>query len=134
MWPFTRFQAWEPTEPVAPVDVCDLLTALRALKDDPLTEGFEADSSSGMYSSIRIRFSGVVVAEISHLWTAGDAPRITAEGYELGEPLFQIMQAIVDENTRRVAAKKEIEYTTARTALVKARAALAARETKEGKE
>ena len=131
MWPFTCFQDREPTEPVLPVDVCGLLTALQNLKDDPLTKGFEAEASIGMYGTSRIRFSGVAVAEIAHLWTAGDHPRITAEGYELGEPLFQIMQAIVDENTRRVVAKKEMEHATARTALETAKAALAARETKE---
>jgi len=137
MWPFLSSRPYatpKPApEPEAPVDVCKLLSALCALKDDPLTKGFEAHSSDRMYGTSRIRFFGVLVAEISHLWTAGDYPSLTKEGYDLGAPLFQVMQTIIDEHNRRVAEKQELDRATAKAALEEARAALAARET-EGDE
>jgi hypothetical protein len=127
MWSLTKRQPCEQPEPKDPVDVCSLLDALISLKNTPLKDDFKVETNLGMYGRTRILFAGVVVAEISHLWTEGDRPRITEDGYVLGEPLFQAMQAIINEYEQLKTQKKAEEQARAKAALEAASARLAAR-------
>jgi hypothetical protein len=106
MWSFIKRKPYEQPEPKDSVDVCSLLDALKSPKDTPLKDDFKVETNLGMYGRTRILFADVVVAEISHLWTEGDRPRITEDGYALGEPLFQAMQAIINEHDQ-IKIKKE---------------------------
>ena len=130
-WLFTRPSRDDRLHrPKADVKAC--IAAIDALKDDPVTEGFEVKLDDGdrfHYSETEIRFAGVVVA-VRHEWLMGESETMTPDGLALGDKLIRLMQAIIDRHEAIEAEKRLVAHERAMEALAAAHAALAARQEK----